>query len=909
MKKLVLVVLALAVVGGFAAAAYFMGWLGPRTAGVAPAAEQAGRGAAAPSGTTPGTPAAPAEPAQPAAPSEDTTTASTPAEPPPAFDGNVAALQFGGTLERVSGWDPRDPRVPVVLIDGDTSHRYWRSEEGEPGPKEIVVSFFNRAAVLVDRVVLAAGDEQPETPRDVEVWVSATSPTEGFARVAAATLSFDNDDKEATVAFSPVQAKYVQLRLLTTRGGEQFYLTEVRVMEAAQAGYTPLLTREAELARLTGHAPAQAAALSPVSASKAEPVCSPEATLTAIRSGKGESRRVLVIDVAGRGNYPPADDPEPDDTGRLDTSILKRVRFTTVRPEDASPAFLAASLGYDTVVMAQVCDPVADIPATFLKALPSWVAEGHKLIIHDSDRCREGPDYSFLPFRFATNNPGALGASGSDLRLLEDNAIAHSRRTLAGFVDIDAWVGGENDYYNELGDSNTVTRWDPNWCGHMAVRNVNGVFGFSETYAHLGRGLIIYNGFDLDQWSSVGYRLLALRELALGFDPDNLPCSARLGDFILSTDSGLVRRPIVAGRTYVYPLALLSNQGYKGRISLSLAATPGLNGLKAAFEPASVTLANVAESRLTVEVPAGVKAAPQALMVKGVDDAGKSNSLCLQLVEPETGELSVVSMLQRAKAPTKNLEIILDVSGSMSTALGKKTRWTTALDVLRDVLARLPSDFRVGLRLYGHRESSRSPKTCTDTELVVPIDELDREAILRAATAVKPRGETPLVYSVLQAPADLKEAGGGTVILITDGEESCKGNMATAAAELKAADQEVILNIVGFTLTGQKARATLSAFAESTGGRFYAASTGEGLAQALLIAAVDKFPYEVFDGAGRLVASGEAGGAPEALPPGTYRVVVKAGEQSIAADGVQVALGRESTVRIVLSKDRLALEK
>ena len=315
------------------------------------------------------------------------------------------------------------------------------------------------------------------------------------------------------------------------------------------------------------------------------------------------------------------------------------------------------------------------------------------------------------------------------------------------------------------------------------------------------------------------------------------------------------------------------------------------------------------ESRLTVEVPAGTRAMPQALAVKGVDDSGKSNTLCLQLVEPETGELSVLSMLERAKKPSKNLEIILDVSGSMSTALGKKTRWTTALDVLRDVLARLPSEFNVGLRLYGHRESSRSPKTCTDTELVVPIGELDREAILGAATAVKPRGETPLVYSVLQAPADLEAVGGGTVILITDGEESCKGNMAKAAAELKAADQEVILNIVGFTLTGQKAKATLSAFAESTGGRFYAASTGEGLAQALLIAAVDRFPYSVFDAAGKLVASGEAGGAPESLPPGTYKVVVKAGEQSISAEGVQVALGRESTVRIVVRDDRLALEK
>ncbi|MBE3134386.1 MAG: hypothetical protein IMZ55_13010, partial [Acidobacteria bacterium] len=90
---------------------------------------------------------------------------------------------------------------------------------------------------------------------------------------------------------------------------------------------------------------------------------------------------------------------------------------------------------------------------------------------------------------------------------------------------------------------------------------------------------------------------------------------------------------------------------------------------------------------------------------------------------------------------------------------------------------------------------------------------------------------------------------------------------------------------------------------------FYTASTGEALGQALLIAAVEKFPYSVFDAAGKLVASGEAGGAPEALPLGTYKVVVQAGEQSITADGVQVALGQETAVRIVLKDDRLALER
>jgi hypothetical protein len=140
------------------------------------------------------------------------------------------------------------------------------------------------------------------------VRTSTTSPNEGYSRVAAATLSFDNDGKEATVAFSPVQAKLVKVRLLTTQGGERFYLTETEVMEAIRAGYTPLLARELELSRLMGSTRA-AAPPAVVPATTAAPVCSPDASQSAIQPGKGESRRVLVIDAASTRTLSPSGMP------------------------------------------------------------------------------------------------------------------------------------------------------------------------------------------------------------------------------------------------------------------------------------------------------------------------------------------------------------------------------------------------------------------------------------------------------------------------------------------------------------------------------------------------------------------------------------------------------------------------
>src|SRR5205807_9481059 len=136
------------------------------------------------------------------------------------------------------------------------------------------------------------------------------------------------------------------------------------------------------------------------------------------------------------------------------------------------------------------------------------------------------------------------------------------------------------------------------------------------------------------------------------------------------------------------------------------------------------------------------------------------------------------------------------------------------------------------------RYSSHDKQTCTDTELKVPIQKLDRPQMMAVADSLKPRGETPLVYSVLQSPADLKAVGGGSVIVITDGEETCGGNPITAADQLKDSGIPITLNIVGFTLKGKKVEQQLTQFAQATGGQYYSAQDGEALSRALRSAAL-----------------------------------------------------------------------
>ncbi len=272
-----------------------------------------------------------------------------------------------------------------------------------------------------------------------------------------------------------------------------------------------------------------------------------------------------------------------------------------------------------------------------------------------------------------------------------------------------------------------------------------------------------------------------------------------------------------------------------------------------------------------------------------------------------TGALQIVKQ-QGDKPPSRNLEIVLDVSGSMNAKLGETTRWKTALAMLQDVVTVLPDDMNVGLRVYGHRHSSKSAQTCKDTELVVPIAKLDRERIVKAASRLKPRGETPLIYSTLETIGDLKTAGGGSVILITDGEESCKGDAKAAAAELQASGLNVTLNIVGFTLTGETAVAELSALAGSTGGRYYSAQDGAQLSRAVMLAALNRLPYDIFDAAGKLLVSGQTSELSRELPPGKYRIRIDALGQ-VLEEPLTIVPDQTMTLGLGVEGDRFVIRR
>jgi Ca-activated chloride channel family protein len=180
--------------------------------------------------------------------------------------------------------------------------------------------------------------------------------------------------------------------------------------------------------------------------------------------------------------------------------------------------------------------------------------------------------------------------------------------------------------------------------------------------------------------------------------------------------------------------------------------------------------------------------------------------------------------------PAAETIVILDMSGSMWGRIGDQTKLEIAREAVRGMFSRFPAGSRVGLMAYGHRRAGQ----CSDIEMLFEPGPVNPEAAGQALDRLTARGRTPLTDSVRQAAAALRlRERGGTVILVTDGIETCDGDPCALAAELEAANAAFTAHVVGFDLRTPSERARVACIAERTGGLFVPAANADELAGAL----------------------------------------------------------------------------
>lgn len=189
----------------------------------------------------------------------------------------------------------------------------------------------------------------------------------------------------------------------------------------------------------------------------------------------------------------------------------------------------------------------------------------------------------------------------------------------------------------------------------------------------------------------------------------------------------------------------------------------------------------------------------------------------------------MLSGLASANAADRAI-IVLDASGSMWGQIDGKPKLEIARQALRSVLTTIPADTELGLMAYGHREKG----SCSDIELVVPPASGSASAITAAADSMKFLGKTPLSAAVKQAAEDLKYTEEkATVILITDGLETCNADPCALGKELEQSGIDFTAHVVGFGLTAEEGR-QVACLAENTGGKYIQATDAKGLEDALV---------------------------------------------------------------------------
>jgi hypothetical protein len=562
------------------------------------------------------------------------------AKPAPAPNTNLAAADMGGTIEDLTGnYGPGF--TGRRLIDGllDPTWKWSEAYKEVPYPQEAVISFYERQPALIKALTLVLPTNTSAAPKNVEVWTSMDSANGRFTKVAVATL--EAKPGEQTVAFAPVEARFVQLRVLSGAVKDTLEIAELRVIEAERSGYKPLFVR-APTAKLWKGSPREAAQRGLDWLQHAAPTWAKENNCFGCHV---QSQVLMGQAVALKHGYR----VNMRSVRALDEHVRGQNSWGSwFNPSESATVFGAMGIAYAADILGIASD----------KGLPGAHPYSKGLLLESSDRLVERqentgafpldlPEPPIIQGQFMTTANSLVAIERAAAHSDDPRYAQSAERGLTWIASHEPQTTQDKIYkvialmhygtpdqkrsaWSVVETLTTEQQPDGGWREHAAADGSNAIATGQVLYAFKQAGVSIHS-----------------------------PMFRRGVDFLLQHQ---VNDP-----------------------------TPE-NGSWNATNTASKRPSAFAHTMWAVIGLAGAY---------GTDP---------------TGALQVVRQ-QGDKPPTRNLEIVLDVSGSMNTKLETSTRWKTALEVLKQVVDTMPDDFNVALRVYGHRYASKSTQTCTDTEL------------------------------------------------------------------------------------------------------------------------------------------------------------------------------------------------
>jgi Ca-activated chloride channel family protein len=188
---------------------------------------------------------------------------------------------------------------------------------------------------------------------------------------------------------------------------------------------------------------------------------------------------------------------------------------------------------------------------------------------------------------------------------------------------------------------------------------------------------------------------------------------------------------------------------------------------------------------------------------------------------------------------TEDAMIVFDASGSMAGNLNQgiatlKPRIDEVRAALAEVLPEATRFRRVGLVTYGP-----GPGEQCNVKLDLEPTANAASLIMRDLEGLSPAGKTPLTMAVAEA-ADVLDyrKKPGTIIVLTDGEETCGASPCELGKDLHVAAAQLTIHIIGFRMkdfswTGENSILDAKCLAEENSGLYLTAENKDDLVASL----------------------------------------------------------------------------
>ncbi len=176
--------------------------------------------------------------------------------------------------------------------------------------------------------------------------------------------------------------------------------------------------------------------------------------------------------------------------------------------------------------------------------------------------------------------------------------------------------------------------------------------------------------------------------------------------------------------------------------------------------------------------------------------------------------------------------IIFDASNSMWGQINKKAKIDTAKETLEQLVKNWDSKTQgeLGITVYGHRKA----KDCNDIEAIIPLGTVkDKNKIFNIINKIQPKGKTPISASLEKVAAELRGNDGiSSIILISDGKDSCDADPCETVKKLKKEGMNFQAYVLAFDVKGD-AQQQLSCIAKESNGSIINVNKPEDLPKAM----------------------------------------------------------------------------